>query len=41
LKDTADVKVSGELNALLRENPDIERSHIKLWLTGKRCFSAA
>ena len=34
MKDIADIKSSGDLSALLRANPDIERSHIKLWLTG-------
>jgi hypothetical protein len=29
-----------DLNALLRANPDIERSHIKLWLTGAGMLEA-
>ncbi len=33
LKDQGDILGSGELNALLRDFPDIEKAHIKLWLS--------
>jgi hypothetical protein len=34
LLSEADILGPGDLNALLRKYPDIERSHLKLWLTG-------
>jgi hypothetical protein len=34
LQSEADILGPGDLNALLRKYPDIEKSHIKLWLTG-------
>jgi hypothetical protein len=34
LKDEADIKGPDDLNTLLRLYPDIEKSHIKLWLSG-------
>jgi hypothetical protein len=32
-KSTADIYGPSELNGLLRENPDIERAHFKLWIS--------
>ncbi|MBW5433224.1 hypothetical protein FXB41_00015 [Bradyrhizobium canariense] len=32
--DAADIKGPGDLNALLRDYPDVAKSHIKLWLSG-------
>jgi DNA polymerase III delta prime subunit len=34
LLNDADIKGPGDLNALLRDSPDIAKSHIKLWLSG-------
>jgi Restriction endonuclease len=34
LLSEADIMGPGDLNALIRKYPDIERSHLKLWLTG-------
>ncbi|MDD1520642.1 MULTISPECIES: restriction endonuclease [Bradyrhizobium] len=34
LLNDADIKGPGDLNALLRDFPDIAKSHIKLWLSG-------
>jgi hypothetical protein len=34
LQSEADIMGPGDLNALLRKYPEIEKSHIKLWLTG-------
>lgn len=34
LQSEADIYGAGELNALLRNYPDIEKAHIKLWLSG-------
>ncbi len=34
LHTQGDIHGAGELNALLRKFPDIEKSHIKLWLSG-------
>jgi hypothetical protein len=34
LQSEADILGPGDLNALLRKYPDVERSHIKLWLSG-------
>lgn len=34
LRTQGDIYGAGELNALLRKFPDIEKSHIKLWLSG-------
>src|SRR5205814_1607334 len=32
-KSTADIYGPSELNGFLRENPDIERAHFKLWIS--------
>lgn len=34
LKDESDIFGPSDLNALLRKHPEIEKSHIKLWLSG-------
>lgn len=34
LRTQGDIYGAGEINALLRKFPDIEKSHIKLWLSG-------
>jgi len=34
LQSEADILGPGDLNTLIRKYPDIEKSHIKLWLTG-------
>jgi hypothetical protein len=45
LQSEADLIGPGDLNALLRKYPEIEKSHIKLWLTGpailERVFRSA
>jgi DNA polymerase III delta prime subunit len=34
LRSEADIFGPGDLNALLRKYPDVEKAHLKLWLTG-------
>ena len=40
LQSTADILGPDELNALLRDNEDVERSHLKLWLSSSNVLSA-